>query len=273
MNELLTILPDTRARVSDARWDRDELVVHVEANCEPDDLELHAVFQDSAKRRYESKRAPPSEVRMKVPDDAGGIWLSLIHSSSARLGESYLNEAYRSIRDEQDTTPLEQQVRRDIAGGENERVEYKPFIKRNEHKEWEIVETVIAFANTQGGRVLLGVDDNRRLLGQGQMLAALPPEEKGRDATARMRDWANKLLTDRCKPIPPFSVHLLEIDGDPVGVIDVKRGHERPYCVQHRNLVYVRKGASNVVPDPKTEWAAFFGPDLRSQFGADLFHV
>jgi Putative DNA-binding domain len=259
MNALNTVIPDTRARLAEAKWDQEYVVVTVDANCDRKDLELHAVFSGSKKQRFESKRAPSPEVTMKVPEDTDGVWLSLIHSSGARMGETILNQAYRSMREEQDATPLEQQMRHDIDGGENERVEYKPFIKRGDQKEWEIVETVIAFANTQGGRLFLGVDDNRRLLGHGQMVAALPPIDNSHPPATRLRDWANKLLTDRCKPVPVFSVHLVEIDGDPVGVIDVKRGDQRPYCVQHRNLVFVRKGASNVIPDPKTEWAAFFG--------------
>jgi hypothetical protein len=279
MNELHTILPDTRARISDAKWEHDHVIVSVDSNCDRDQLELHAVFLDSKRERYQSKRAPEQEVRVKVPEDADGIWLSLIHSSGARLGETHLNQAYRTMRDQQDVTPLEQQVIRDIAGGENERVEFKPFVRPGNEKESEIVETVIAFANTRGGRMLLGVDDYRSVLGQGKMTAALPPDgksggQKGRDPETRLRAWASKLIADKCKPVPRFNVHLLSIHGEPVGVIDVRRGehHERPYST-HENRILVRKGSNNVVPDAKTEWASFFGsaPVPGALFGTNPF--
>jgi len=274
MNELLTILPDTRARISDAKWEHDHVIVSVAANCDRQDLELHAVFLDTYQRQYESVRAPETQVRLKVPDDAGGVWLSLIHSSGARLGETILNQAYRTMQDQPEVSPLADQVRRDLTGGENEQVEFKPFIEPGDLKQREVVETVIAFANTQGGRILFGVDDHRNLLGRGKMTGALPPDKSGRDPEKRFRDWASKLINDKCKPVPQFSVHLLEIHGEPVGVVDVRRGkqHERPYQT-HENTVLVRKGSNNVVPDMKTEWSAFFGavPLPSGILGTGLF--
>ena len=47
-----------------------------------------------------------------------------------------------------------QRARIDLAGGESDTVEFKPFLAQKDVKELEFVKTVIAFANTYGGRIL-----------------------------------------------------------------------------------------------------------------------
>lgn len=260
-NELNVIVPDTRARISEAKWEGAEVVVTIESNCSVAELELHAVF-DSKKDRSTRVSNPASSTRLKVPDDASSVWLALVHNTGESMGEFFLNQAYPNTTEKAEESPREAQVLHDFMGGENERVEYKPFIRPGEakDKDTEIIRTTIAFANTHGGRILLGVDDERNLLGSDCMHTALRCGDE--DAERRLRDWARKLIHDRCKPVPQFSVYLVQIHGELVGVIDVKAGarHERPFQT-HQNAVFVRKGSTNVMPDMKTEWSTYFGND------------
>jgi len=48
-----------------------------------------------------------------------------------------------------------------INSGENKRVEFKEQLPKNE----SIVKTVIAFSNTSGGKLIVGINDNREVLG------------------------------------------------------------------------------------------------------------
>lgn len=51
-----------------------------------------------------------------------------------------------------------------IANGENKTIEFKVMVPSNE----SIAKTVIAFANTGGGRLIIGVDNNRVIKGLNQ---------------------------------------------------------------------------------------------------------
>src|SRR6266702_5908430 len=53
-----------------------------------------------------------------------------------------------------------QQLRTDLAGGETDTIEFKPFMEPKSTTESDFVRTVIAFANTHGGRIYVGVDDD-----------------------------------------------------------------------------------------------------------------
>jgi predicted HTH transcriptional regulator len=53
--------------------------------------------------------------------------------------------------------------------------------------------------------------------------------------------------------------------GEPVLIVNVPRGSDRPYST-HDNVVWVRKGATNRRPDPRTELPGLY-PRARSAFG------
>lgn len=102
----------------------------------------------------------------------------------------------------------------------------------------KIKNTVTAFANTDGGRILIGVDDAGKPIGlddvDGTML----------QATNMIRDTIRPdvtLFTDCAEEV---------IDGKSIVVVTVQRGTSRPYYLAGKGLrpegVYVRQGASSV---------------------------
>ena len=48
-----------------------------------------------------------------------------------------------------------------IIQGENKRVEFKEQLPKNE----SIVKTIVSFSNTSGGKLIIGVSDNREIVG------------------------------------------------------------------------------------------------------------
>jgi len=52
-----------------------------------------------------------------------------------------------------------QEILKIIKQGENERVEFKKSFND------EAIEILVAFANSKGGKVLLGIDDNKKIIG------------------------------------------------------------------------------------------------------------
>jgi len=108
----------------------------------------------------------------------------------------------------------------------------------------DIKKTVIAFANTEGGEILIGVDDDGAVVGV--------------DDAAGMMLKVTNAIRDSIKP--DVTVFVLceerEIEGKRVVAVKVQRGAARPYYLAGKGIrpegVYVRQGASSV---PATESA------------------
>lgn len=106
-----------------------------------------------------------------------------------------------------------------------------------ELKEWPIhrdrlAATLVAFANAEGGLLLLGVDDNGRMVGV-------------EDADKVMR-FVDSVAFNNC--VPPVSVGQETVvveaaTGRRVVAVSVPRGDMRPYCTQKGNTIYVRTGS------------------------------
>ena len=261
-NELIIVIPDTRGRIVTAEW-KVGVTFTLDINCPPEEVELQILFHESRQRRDVSVRAPNGTVELDVPKDTLAVWAALVHQSNSLLGEVSLSQVHRVFDEEPEVLPVEQQARRDIATGETDEVEFKPFIVPRDKKESELIETVVAFANTRGGRIYLGIDDNRRYEGRAGFVGAFPPR-KDTDPNLELVNWAKKLIGDKVKPVPRFAVDLLELDGEPVGCIAVEVGNRRPYATNN-NLIFIRKGSSNVQPDPLTELRALLESSQPSQ--------
>lgn len=115
---------------------------------------------------------------------------------------------------------------------EDEKLEFKREFAENIRK------AVIAFANTDGGNILVGVDDD------GSVCGVETPD------SVRVR--IGNLIRDSVRPdIRAFvSVEALEMDGKTVLRIEVQRGTARPYYWKAKGLrpegVFIRQDAASV---------------------------
>ena len=102
----------------------------------------------------------------------------------------------------------------------------------------DIKYTIIAFANTRGGKLLIGVEDDSTVCG------VSTPDETMLRLTNTIRDAIrpNVTLFTRCQ--------TQEIDGKIIVELTVQRGVSRPYYLLGKGIrpegVYVRQGASSV---------------------------
>lgn len=102
----------------------------------------------------------------------------------------------------------------------------------------DILKTVIAFANTSGGKIYIGIDDDGKVLGVQRL-------------DTDILKLSNS-IRDSIKPdITLFTSILVEkIDGKDVIVVDVQKGASSPYYLTDKGIrpsgVYVRQGASSV---------------------------
>ena len=121
--------------------------------------------------------------------------------------------------------PLEN-IRQLIKNGENDKVEFKREIGDDKS---EFVETVVSFANGQGGTILLGIDDRANIVGIND---------------SNLEDRIMKILRHNCEPpiLPKMKLYL--INEKKILIIQVNEGENKPYTVRDKG-VYVRAGSTD----------------------------
>lgn len=133
---------------------------------------------------------------------------------------------------------FESQLRRDvpslIESGESAVLEFKSTAwldmrkqEKNPEMVWSVVKTIAAFMNTNGGTLLIGVDD----MGQAVGLENDYPFVKGRDRDG----WERSMTTAVKNALGPVAatdllVGFFALDGRTVARIDVHRGAEPVYA-------------------------------------------
>ncbi len=121
---------------------------------------------------------------------------------------------------------------------ENETVELKEIVTDDVKKE------IIAFANSAGGTLYIGIADN------GGIVGILNPEAVTQQIVNMVRDSIKPDITMFLR------YEIKDASGKKIVAVEVQRGTERPYYLAQKGLrsegVYVRQGASSV---PATDTA------------------
>ncbi|MCQ2975224.1 MAG: ATP-binding protein [Bacteroidales bacterium] len=120
-----------------------------------------------------------------------------------------------------------------ISGGESQTLDFKFAITDSK----KIAKSLSAFANTDGGSLLIGVKDNGVIAGTDG------------DEEYYMIETAAQIY---CRPEVRFSAHLINVGEKNVLKIDIPKGKSRPYCAKDNNdkwLAYVRVKDENVCAD------------------------
>lgn len=108
----------------------------------------------------------------------------------------------------------------------------------------DICKEVIAFANTKGGTIYIGVADSGNIIGV--------------DSPDRVILQLNNIVRDSVKPDVTMFVRYetLKVEGKHIVVVTIQKGTDRPYYLGSKGLkpngVYVRNGTSS---DPATDTA------------------
>ena len=118
-----------------------------------------------------------------------------------------------------------------ITGGEGLKLDFKFCISDSR----KIARTLSAFANTEGGTLLIGVRDNGSIAGVRS------------DEEVYMIETASRLF---CKPEIPVIVRHHNIDGKAILEVKVEKGNRRPYKAKNddgRWISYTRQNDQNIV--------------------------
>jgi predicted HTH transcriptional regulator len=145
---------------------------------------------------------------------------------------------------------IEQQIRADILAGESENREMKAFFNPDQNKEMRdrVLNSAIAFANTSGGHIYVGVEDHGELSGNSKLVSAIRkgavPEECARDVSTKLR----KFIIENTRPVLEVSAVEAKIGSEWVVRLSIERSQQ--VVGTHTNHIFIRSGASNRIPEP-----------------------
>lgn len=120
-----------------------------------------------------------------------------------------------------------------VKNGENKTIEFKEIIPNSK----KISQTAVAFANGAGGKILIGITDDRKIVGI---------DEK--QDIFKIIDDLNTIIYDSCYPNINTDIYTENKDNKTILVIEVFPGNLKPYYIKSmgkENGVYIRVGASN----------------------------
>jgi predicted HTH transcriptional regulator len=107
--------------------------------------------------------------------------------------------------------------------GEGQAVEFEKQVPSDD----DIAREMVGFANTTGGKLILGIDDkNKHLIGA----------RVGDDFAEHIMEIAHK----RCKPQVKAKVEFFVKNNHNIVIITVEEGEEKPY--KSDDIVYIREG-------------------------------
>ncbi|MGL5122589.1 MAG: RNA-binding domain-containing protein [Fusobacteriaceae bacterium] len=119
-----------------------------------------------------------------------------------------------------------------IKSGENKTLEFKEQFPTKD----QIIRTIVAFSNTAGGKIFIGVNDKREIIGL---------EDKD---IFELQDRIVSLIYETCYPNILPEIYIKNIDGKIILVIEIYRGSTKPYFIKNEGIengVYLRIGATN----------------------------
>lgn len=106
----------------------------------------------------------------------------------------------------------------DIKAGESVNIEFKVEVPKKSEK---YIKSVIAFANTAGGKIVIGVDDEtHEIVGV------------DKDEVFKIMDNITNTISDMCYPQIFPNIGVYTIDGKSIIVIEIYPGASRPYYIK-----------------------------------------
>ncbi len=118
-----------------------------------------------------------------------------------------------------------------IQKGESKTIEFKERVTGN----LNIAKTAVAFSNTAGGRLLIGVREDKEIIGVSEDIF-------------KLQDRIVSIIFDSCYPIIRPEIYTTSIDDKVVMIVEFFKGSNLPYFIKFDGIdngVFLRIGATN----------------------------
>jgi len=223
-SRIIVMIPDFRARIKELHIIGKRLSAFLETTG-VNDSELMVKFycKRQSKKGWSSqepKNNTAEHIEQFEPDYARVVLFLKSKDNGEMLDEKIFEGLYTSQKGIVIKTP-ENYIDEIIKQGENDRIEFKTTIDD------ELFETLVSFANTYGGLIILGVDDKANIRG----LA-------GDESTIVKKLFG--LVKSHCEPMVDFKTEWITTNNQTLLLINVYEGKDKPY--NDKGIIYIREG-------------------------------
>ena len=228
-NYVAFVLPNRRARIREIRFGKTNVFLDIET-AKREDKDLTVRMTTVVGAREDQLEVTQSGATFSAgPDYFPDLLCAfLIDTESHEVVDwANIHTGYTELPFQVKFDVPEQQVTHLIEGGESQTVEFKKELSKGD----EFVESVVAFANSGDGVVLVGVDDHGQVIG-----VPNPENEIGR---------ITNVCNDLCEPTPGYRIETVAVGDKSILLVRVAKGDNPPYFHRSRHVAYVRKGASD----------------------------
>ena len=230
---VVVVLPDFRARISKLTVALGYLKVDFESVfMRPEDLVVQ-VYAENPGRPLAQKRVNPDKFSLQVDLDDRPTFASVALVSKAS-GEALHIKSFQEGRGWQDPHVIfetsQQEIEQILLVGESETLEFKERVQKETPS--NLAKTAVAFANTKGGTIVIGVDDNGRVIGC---------ETKG------LGDTVTNVLRTQCDPPPSIETEVVQYQDKSLLLVKVIQSNDRVHILKDHGPL-IRANATNRAP-------------------------
>jgi len=238
-SRFIVVAPDFRVKIKNTKIIRNK--VRIELDCKNiDEKEIFAQFYLDGETNTEIpiKNKSAEAEAFKEPNEIMAVILD--RKSGEILDYKQVDFRWRSEPDSSiQIEDSEDIVKEWIKRGEDDHVEFKEGLGHAD----DIIKTVVAFANTNGGVIIFGVRDDGSVSGFNQDIS---------DTQKNIE----RMIASKCDPPVKFTTHRIEDYN--ITYIKISKGDSKLYAVTN-GPIYVRRGASDIFIRPSELVERFSG--------------
>lgn len=270
--QIFFLLPETRAFITKAAFSEQETLDITVDGIDIGRLSLlikGAYWVDKSIHHFENEiRA--SKAALTVPAYANRLEYYLLDREGA-IYDFHREDRYSQFRSSVNLLGSVKrkidQVREAANKGEGRRIEFKPFVdlgsrRKSEDQKTkldEIIKTVAAFANTDGGHIYLGINDDCSITGIDNKLNEWAKSAIDESVINSYLGALRSEITGRLNEEVTLELSYVQIDGVLVAIIEVPPATCKPVSIRQDNHLYARRGANNGQVPP-AQWENILAP-------------
>ena len=244
---LVILVPDYRARIKKMKIKKKKIQLEVESKFLNDDDMFTQFYVDGRKEsNFPISNGVAEIASPENPDEILAVVLD-------KKNNEPLDYIEYTVRWSDSKESIEKEIPEDIVKewinrGENDNVEFKEVLNHAD----DVIKSVVAFANTRGGVILVGVKDDCSIIGYEESII----ETKNR---------FERMIAEKCDPPIEFEIEQVDL-GQKVTVIKIPKGKNKIYSVTN-GPIYLRRGSSDRFIKPSELMDLFENKQRSSESG------
>jgi hypothetical protein len=231
--KVLFVLPDFRARISKLTIALGYL--KAEFDCvflTPGEL-VAKIHAENASQLLSQETVHLSQPALQVDLDDRPTFVSVALVSKP-TGETLHVKSFQEGRVWQDPDVIletsQQEIEQMLLVGESETLEFREKVQKESHL--RLAKTAVAFANTKGGTIVIGVDDDHQVIGC---------ETKG------LGDTVTNVLRSYCDPPPSIETEVVQYQDKTLFLVKVIQSKDRVHILKDHGP-FIRANGTNRTP-------------------------